>query len=85
MPPAVSKVSLSLSADTRVLTIEGKNLHIDNNFPPVAVVNDKLAKILSSDANQLRIEVDPTSMRQGKNSLVMTLDPYAVFKIDLKN
>ena len=50
MPPAVSKVSLSLSADTRVLTIEGKNLHIDNNFPPVAVVNDKLAKILSSDA-----------------------------------
>jgi hypothetical protein len=85
MPPTVSKISLSLSESNPVLVVDGKNLHVDNNFPPVAVVNDRLAKIVSSDANQLRIEVDPEVMNSGKNELVMTLDPYAVFKLEIKN
>ena len=85
MPPTVSKISLSLSESNPVLVVDGKNLHVDNNFPPVAVVNDRLAKIVSSDANQLRIEVDPEVMNKGRNELVMTLDPYAVFKLEIKN
>lgn len=84
MPPTVSKISLSLSENRPVLVVDGKNLHVDSNFPPVAVVNDRLAKIVSSDANQLRIEVDPQVMNKGKNQLVMTLDPYAVFKVEIK-
>jgi hypothetical protein len=48
-------------------------------------VNNKLASIVASDANQLKIEVEPDSMRQGKNELVMTLDPYAIFKLEINN
>jgi hypothetical protein len=85
IPPTVSKISLSLSESNPVLVVDGNNLHVDSKFPPVAVVNDRLAKIISSDANQLRIEVDPEVMNKGKNELVMTLDPYAVFKLEIKN
>jgi ribosomal protein L18E len=85
MPPTVSKISLSLSESNPVLVVDGTNLHLDNKFPPVAVVNDRLAKILSSDANQLKIEIEPDVMNKGKNELVMTLDPYAIFKLEIKN
>jgi ribosomal protein L18E len=85
MPPTVSKISLSLSENNPVLVVDGTNLHLDNKFPPVAVVNDRLAKILSSDANQLKIEIEPDVMNKGKNELVMTLDPYAIFKLEIKN
>lgn len=84
-PPAVSKVSLSLTEGKPVLIIEGKNLHVDDKFPPVAVVNQKLAHIIGSDTNQLRIALEPDNMRLGKNELVMTLDPYAIFKLEINN
>jgi hypothetical protein len=85
LPPIVGKVSLSLGHGNPVLVLDGSNLHVDNNFPPVAVVNSKLANILSSDTNQLRIELDANTMRRGKNELVMTLDPYAIFKLEINN
>jgi ribosomal protein L18E len=85
LPPSVSKVSLSMAEENPVLIVEGKNLHVDENFPPVAVVNDKLASIVTSDSNQLRIKMDPKVMRHGKNELVMTLDPYAIFKLEINN
>jgi hypothetical protein len=84
LPPSVSKVSLSLSEGNPLLVVDGKNLHVDEKFPPVAVMNNKLATIVSSSANQLRIEVDPTAIEPGKNELVMTLDPYAIFKLEIK-
>lgn len=85
LPPVVSKVSLSLSKGDTVLIVEGKNLHVDEKFPPVAVVNDQLANIIDSNAERMRIKVDATTMRSGKNDLVMTLDPYAVFKLEINN
>lgn len=83
-PPSVSKVSLSLSDGKPVMIVEGTNLHVDNKFPPVAVINDSLANILSSDETQLKIEIDPDTVRAGTNELVMTLDPYAIFKLEIK-
>jgi hypothetical protein len=85
LPPGVSKVSLSLSEANPVLIVDGTNLHIDKNFPPVAVVNDKLANVVQSNPDQLKIAIDPTTMHKGKNELVMTLDPYAIFKLEIKN
>jgi hypothetical protein len=85
LPPIVSKVSLSLSDENPVLVVEGDNLHVDNKFPPVAVVNNKLANILASGSKELRIGLEPETMRRGKNELVMTLDPYAIFKLEINN
>ena len=85
LPPLVNKVSLSLGQDKPLLIVEGKNLHVDEKFPPVAVVNNKLANIIHSDPGELKIEVEPDTMRHGKNELVMTLDPYAIFKLEINN
>lgn len=84
LPPSVSKVSLSLDQDHPVLVVQGKNLHVDDKFPPVAVVNNQLAKILSSGESELQIELEGKMMKRGKNELVMTLDPYAIFKLEIK-
>lgn len=85
LPPKVGKVSLSLSDNKPMLVVEGDNLHVDDKFQPVAVVNNQLVDIVSSDPGKIRIAVDPEVMKQGKNELVMTLDPYAVFKIEINN
>ena len=84
-PPGVRKVSLSLSEGRPMLIVEGLNLHVDSKFPPVAIVNSKLSNIVASDSNQLRIEIAPENIRRGKNELIMTLDPYAVFKLEINN
>jgi hypothetical protein len=83
LPPMVSKVSLSQSHGKPVLVVDGDNLHVDNNFPPVAVVNNRLVNIRSSDPKQLTIELDQDTIRRGKNELVMTLDPYAIFRLEI--
>lgn len=85
LPPSVGKVSLSLSNNKPVLMVEGDNLHVDEKFKPVAVVNDQLVDIISSDKNKIMIEVQPEMMKGSKNELVMTLDPYAIFKLEINN
>lgn len=85
LPPNVGKVSLSMSNNKPTLIIEGDNLHVDDKFEPVAVVNEHLANIIASDAGKVMIEVDPEVMKNGRNELVMTLDPYAVFRLDINN
>jgi hypothetical protein len=83
-PPSVTKVSLSLSDEKPLLVVDGRNLHVDEKFPPVAVVNNRLARIVACAADQLQIEVEPETLSEGRNELVMTLDPYAIFKLEIK-
>jgi hypothetical protein len=85
LPPSVSRVSLSLSKNNPILIVEGTNLHIDKEFEPVAVVNDQLVNVIASDGRQLIIQVDPEIIKGGKNELVMTLDPFAVFRMEINN
>ncbi|MBL6445547.1 hypothetical protein JMN32_04460 [Fulvivirga sp. 29W222] len=85
LPPSVGKVSLSMSGNKPVLLVEGENLHVDNKFEPVAVVNDQLVSVIASDKKQIMIEVQPEIIKGGKNELVMTLDPYAIFKLEINN
>lgn len=85
LPPSVGKVSLSMSGNKPVLLVEGENLHVDDKFEPVAVVNDQLVSVIASDKKQIMIEVQPEIMKGGKNELVMTLDPYAIFRLEINN
>lgn len=85
LPPSIGNVSLSLSEDKPILILDGKNLHVDSAFSPVAVVNEQLADVLVSDANQVKIILPSNILRKGKNELVMTLDPYAIFKIEINH
>jgi hypothetical protein len=85
MPPVVSKVSVTKSINGPVLEVEGKNLAVAKKYTPVAVVNDQLAEVLSHKADRLLIKMNEDQLNNGKNELVVTLDPFAIFKMNLNS
>lgn len=83
VPPTVSKVSVTKSIDGPVLELEGKNLSIAKKYVPVAVVNDQLAEVLSHKPNKLLIKMNEEQLKNDKNEVVITLDPFAIFKMNI--
>jgi hypothetical protein len=83
-PPAVDGISLSQTQGQPCLLLEGRNLGVDPTFPPVAVVNDRLAEVLSSGPGHLAICLDPDYPLSGENDVVVTFDPYAVVRVNVK-
>ena len=83
--PDVSGVSFSLDEDsTPCLLIEGSNIAIDPTFVPVAVVNQKLADVRSSSDRFVRIELGPDHNITSMNELILTFDPFAVVKLNVR-
>ena len=85
MPPVVNKVSVTKSIDGPVLELEGKNLAVAKKYTPVAVVNDQLAEVLSHKADRLLIKMNSDHLKNDRNELVVTLDPFAVFKMNINS
>ena len=83
MPPMISKVSVTKSIDGPVLELEGRNLAVAKKYTPVAVVNDKLAEVLSHKSDRLLIKMNEDQLKNDKNELVVTLDPFAIFKMNI--
>lgn len=83
-PPRIEGVSLSQSAGEPCLLVEGRDLGVDPTFPPVAIVNDRLAEVLSSGPGHLTIRVDPDHPLREENEVVVTFDPYAVVKVNVR-
>ncbi|HEX7645555.1 MAG TPA: hypothetical protein VF472_25405 [Burkholderiaceae bacterium] len=84
-PPNVRGVSLSMdSRSGPYLSVTGSNLAIDPKFQPVAVVNGVLADVLSSDAHEVRIRVGGEHAIASNNELILTMDPFAVLKVNVK-
>lgn len=82
--PAIDGISLSTSDGEPCLLVEGRNLGVDPTFPPVAVVNDRLADVFSSGPGHVAIRLDRTHPLREENEVVMTFDPYAVVKVNVK-
>jgi hypothetical protein len=82
--PAIDGVSLSMSDGEQCLLVEGKNLGVDPTFPPVAVVNDRLVEVLSSGPGHVTIRLDPDHPLREDNEVVVTFDPYAVVKVNVR-
>ena len=84
-PPMVRSVSLSRDeSGGPCLTIRGSNLGVDPKFEPVAVVNEALATVLSSGANEVRIGLAPEHRIANENRVILTMDPFAVLKLNVK-
>jgi hypothetical protein len=83
-PPIVRGVTLSKSEGEPCLTIRGRNLGVDPNFDPVAVVNETLAKVLSSNADEVRIQLAPEHRFADEGRLILTMDPFAVIKLNVR-
>jgi hypothetical protein len=84
-PPRVKAVSLSRTPDRQpCLVIEGRNLAVDPDFEPVAVVNQRLAEVLSRSDGQLTVRLTDEHALSGENELILTFDPFAVVRLKVK-
>lgn len=82
--PTIDGISMSTSDGEPCLLVEGRNLGVDPTFAPVAVVNDRLADVLSSGPGHVAIRVDQNHPLREENEVVVTFDPYAVVKVNVK-
>lgn len=83
-PPRVSGVSLSMSDDGPCLVLKGKHLAIDETFPPVAVVNDELARVRSAGPDEVHVELDTRHALRPENEVILTFDPFAVMRLNVR-
>jgi hypothetical protein len=83
-PPRVSGISLSMADGEPTLVVTGRHLAIDSSFPPVAVVNQRLARIRSADAQEVRIALGADHRLRDDNELILTFDPFAVVRLNVR-
>lgn len=83
-PPMVRSVSLSHDDGMPALLVRGKHLAVNRRFPPVAVIDDQLAEVLSYDDAHVRIALPPSHDLTTPTELVLTCDPFAVLKVHVK-
>ena len=84
-PPRVTAVSLSRDeSGTPCLLLHGRRLAVDPAFRPVAVVNGTLAEVMSSDGTELTIRLGDEHRFGRDNEVIVTFDPFAVVKMDVK-
>jgi hypothetical protein len=84
-PPRVRSASLSTDAENKpMLLIEGEHLAINPKFPPVAVVNQVLADVLSSNEGELKIRLDHSHRIDRDNEVILTVDPFAIVKFQMR-
>jgi hypothetical protein len=84
-PPKVHAVSLSVDENGGpYLLVQGENLAVDPAFPPVAVINQRLAEVMSSSDKEIKIEITRDHSLSNDNEVIMTFDPYAVARVNVK-
>lgn len=83
-PPVIRSVNFSVDDSKPYLTIKGDNLAMHPTFPPVAVMNQALAEIMSYDKNELKIAIGQQHRMDRNNELILTFDPFAIVKLNVK-
>ena len=86
LSPRVGGVSLSNYDDGTYLTLNGENLvlsHSDQTFP-IAVLNEEMAEVVAASEDQMLIKIDPGKLNKENNKMEVALDPYTLFRIQLK-
>jgi hypothetical protein len=85
-PPRLSGVSLSVDENGGpCLVVRGQNLAVDPAFSPVAVVNQRLAEVMSSSNSELRIQLSDEHRLAGDNEVILTFDPFAVVRVNVRS
>lgn len=83
-PPRVSGVSLSMSDGHPCLVLKGENLSTDPSFPPVAAVNERLAEVQYADPHEVRVKLPRGYQLRPDNELILTFDPFAVVRLNVR-
>ena len=85
LPPSLARASFSMSQDQPALVVEGENLAIDRNYSPVAVLNGELIELLNAERSTLTLKVDAKKIKDKDNELIIVLDPFTVFKVNINS
>jgi hypothetical protein len=84
-PPRITGVNLSIDEEQgQSLVIEGEHLAVDPLFRPVAVLNDRLAEVMSSSDSELRIKLADDHELAESNEMIVTFDPYSVVRLKVR-
>ncbi|MFN8570855.1 MAG: hypothetical protein U0132_02290 [Gemmatimonadaceae bacterium] len=83
--PSVAKAMLVEGENTKHLQLEGANLAMAASVGefPLATLNGVPVRVLSASDRELRLGLDPNTLRDGVNELRVALDPYAVITLDV--
>jgi hypothetical protein len=84
-PPRVKQVSLSMSGGLPVLHLEGENLSVSGRHTPVAVINDQLGDVVEHGPHYVSIRLPAQTELKAVNDLIVTLDPYCIIRLQVKN
>jgi hypothetical protein len=83
--PSIAKASVLRDADGAVLSLEGKNLVLEQTAEfPVALLEGEPLDIVSASPVDLRLRVPPERMAGRTSRLEVALDPFAVLSLELK-
>ena len=84
-PPRVSAVSFSQDEEHGpCLVIKGENLAVNPRFPPVAVINQRLAEVMSSSDSEMKIQIGDARKLRENNEVILTFDPFALMKMNVR-
>jgi hypothetical protein len=84
-PPVVRSASVEVDEEARpCLVIRGSKLAVNPKFPPVAVIDGKLADVVSSSEAELRIRTEDPRRLSSASELVLITDPFAVSRINFQ-
>jgi hypothetical protein len=84
-PPTVRSASVEPTAHGPVLRVSGSNLSISKEHEPVAVVNNRLASVLSYGPDLIEILVDQAVTTQLTSEVILTFDPYCIARFSIDN
>jgi hypothetical protein len=83
-PPIIKSVSLSMTDDNvPYLIVKGEHLAVNALFKPVAVINSLLADVTAHSEEEIKIKLTKEHNINGNNNLIVTLDPYAIVKLNV--
>ncbi|SAL05096.1 hypothetical protein AWB81_07016 [Caballeronia arationis] len=84
-PPQISGISMSMDdASGPCLLIKGRHLSVDPTFEPVAVINQNLAEVMSRSDTEMKVRIDRTHAFGRRNDLILTFDPFAFVRVNVK-
>lgn len=80
--PRISNISLSKNKDS--IIISGENLSLNPDFLPKAKINNHPIEVSFADTQSVHLKLGNTPLSVS-NELLMAFDPYAIYKLNLKN
>ncbi len=83
-PPRVSSASTSFSDGNTFLVIKGENLAINRSFEPVVVIDNQLSALKNFNESEIRVQLSDQNLKKSNNEVIVTLDPFSIFKFNLK-